>query len=232
MNQCPYVFLSEELSSFLGLVLNRQSTLYSCSVRNWLWQVQENVERRARAPSRAQQKPTSHYYAQQHFSTFPPPGTALVPQRNTALIPGQSRQTPKSDANNLPQIANLIQVFTISIEAFSQAGSSPQKVYLKILVKIVYGTIKAKNLNKNSSKLASIWKVVGSFWQTKSILRIRLLLVRNSHCGHIWALALNMDLILRDWREKALPSSDWLGLTWMPFPFQKYNYLGMGCPKK
>ena len=128
--QCPYVFLSEELSSFLGLVLNRQSTSYSCSVRNWLWQVQENVQRRARALFRPQQKPRTHYYAQQHFSTFPPPGTALVPQRNTALIPGQSRQTPKSDANNLPQIANLIQVFTISVEAFYQAGSSPQKKYI------------------------------------------------------------------------------------------------------
>ena len=109
--------------------------------------MQENVERRARALFRAQQKPRTHYYAQQHFSTFPPPGTALVPQRNTALIPGQSRQTPKSDANNLPQIANLIQVFTISVEAFSQAGSSPKKVYLKILVKIVYGTMEAKNFD-------------------------------------------------------------------------------------
>ena len=147
MNQCPYVFLSGELSPFPGLVLNRQSTLYSCNVRNWLWQVQESVQRRARALFRAQQKPRTHYYAQQHFSTFPPPGTALVPQRNTALIPGQSRQTPKSDANNLPQIANLIQVFTISLKAFSQAGSSPKKVYLGILVNIFYSTIKAKNLD-------------------------------------------------------------------------------------
>ena len=109
--------------------------------------MQESVQRRARALFRAQQKPRTHYYAQQHFSTFPPPGTALVPQRNTALIPGQSRQTPKSDANNLPQIANLIQVFTISLKAFSQAGSSPKKVYLGILVNIFYSTIKAKNLD-------------------------------------------------------------------------------------